>query len=403
MDIRKFLKRKLFIYKLVYSYRSFKQNRQIGQEQRFYERLARAQGISLQEEPAELVFSKLQDRLAQRHIAWPPGPMSRPLHILYVSMPGNWERHNILPELSKLGEVSCFFLDEQGILPDQGWPAVRSQVDLKLPPFVKALHQVKSLDMILSYFSGSQVSPRTIQYINALGIPTFSFHWDDRRSFKGVKYGEQWSGPAAVCRAYDLNLTNSLASLIKYRVEGANALFWPEGANPEFFRPLDLPFQYDISFCGQRYGQRPLLIDYLRRQGFRVDCFGREWEHGYQSDEALVRIFNQSRINLGFGQVNESTEQCLKGRDFEIPSCGAVYLTSYNQDLARVYRLGEEIETYEDYADCARKVKVLLAQPERCKQMRHAARQAVLERHSWSKRVHQLLSCSALVPVYDKS
>lgn len=394
MNIRESLKKNLAFYRLVYSYRRLRQDRQITKEQRFYERLARAQDISLQEEPPELVFSNLKKRLAQRHISWPPGPKSRPLHILYVSVPGNWERHNIPPELKKLGEVSCFFLDEQGIQPDQNWGTVRSMVDSKLPPYVMTLHQEKPIDMMLSYLSGSQVSPQTIEFIGSLGIATFSFHWDDRRSFKGVKYGGQWSGPVAVCRAYDLNLTNSPASLLKYRVEGANALFWPEGANPDFFRPLDLPFQYDISFCGQRYGQRPLLIDYLRRQGLQVDCFGREWEHGYQTEEALLHIVNQSRINLGFGYVNESTEQCLKGRDFEVPSCGAVYLTSYNQDLARVYCLGEEIETYTDFADCARKAKVLLDQPERGEQMRGAARQAVLVRHSWSKRVQQLLSCA---------
>jgi glycosyltransferase involved in cell wall biosynthesis len=399
MNIRQDLKKYLFLYKLVYRYRRFWQNRQINNEQRFFEKLAGAQRISFNEESSAAVFEILKKRLAKRKIIWPPEPKSRPLHIVYVSVPGNWERHNIPPELSKLGEVTCFFLDEQGMPLDLGWEAVRRDVDLRLPSYINKLHQEKPIDMMLSYLSGSQISPHTIRQINTLGIPTFSFHWDDRRSFKGLKYGKQWSGPFAVCKAYDLNLTNSPKSLIKYRAEEANALFWPEGANPDFFRPLDIPFEYDVTFCGQRYGQRPLLVDYLRRHGIRVDCFGREWEHGYQSDEALVQIFNQSRINLGFGYVNESTEQCLKGRDFEIPACGAVYLTSYNRDLERVYRLGEEIETYVDYDSCTQKIKALLDQPERCERMRYAARQAVLTRHTWSQRVYQLLSCAGQHPV----
>jgi hypothetical protein len=399
MNIRKFLKKNLFIYKLVYHYRSLLQNYQIRKEQKLYEQRAKAQGLPAQEEPPSLVFSRLRKRLAQRNITWPPEPKSRPLHILYASVPGNWERHNIPPELSKLGEVTCFFLDEQGIRLDRGWASVRAAVDSKLPAFVKILHQEKHIDMMLSYLSGSQISSSTIHQINLLGIPTFSFHWDDRRYFRGVKQGDQWSGPLAVCKSYDLNLTNSPESLIKYRAEGANALFWPLGANPEFFRPLNLPFEYDVPFCGQPYGQRPLLVDYLRRQGIRVDCFGSDWEHGYQTDDALVRIFNQSRINLGFGYVNESSEQCIKGRDFEVPSCGAVYLTSYHKNLERVYALGQEIDTYLDYGDCARKITALLEQPERCDRIRQAARRAVIERHSWSKRVQQLLSCTGISAV----
>ncbi|MFA4902754.1 MAG: glycosyltransferase [Desulfobaccales bacterium] len=391
MNIKKSLKKNLLIYKLVYRYRSFLQNHQIRAEQKLYKQLAKAQGIPIEEESPEMVFSRLKRRLAQRNISWPPEPKGRPLHILYVSVPGNWERHNIPPELSELGEVTCFFLDEQDIRLDQGWAAVRTEVDSKLPSFVKTLHHEKPIDMMLSYLSGSQISSSTIHQLNMLGIPTFSFHWDDIKSFKGIKHGDQWSGPFAVCKAYDLNLTNSPESLVKYRVEGANALFWPEGGNPDFFRPLNIPFEYDVTFCGQRYGQRPLLVDYLRRRGIRVDCFGDEWEHGYQTDDALVRIFNQSRINLGFGYVNESTEQCLKGRDFEIPSCGAVYLTSYNDNLERVYALDKEIETYLDYGDCAHKIRALLEQPERCHRIRQAARLSVIERHSWSKRVQQLL------------
>jgi hypothetical protein len=394
--LKQLLKKYIFIYAQIYKCRRWQQDRQIYKEQRKYEKIAVEKGIPMGEENPDEIFTRLRKRLEQRGIGWPPIPEERPLHILYASVPGNWERHNIPSELLKLGEASFFFLEDQNISLNQGWAVVRRQVDDRLPGFIEKLHKVHPVDLMLSYLSGSQIFPKTIQRIGRLGIPTFSFHLDDRRSFRGVNYGGQWSGPIAVCRAYDLNLTNALASLIKYRVEGANVIFWPEGANSEFFRPLDLPFKYEVSFCGQRYGERPLLVDYLRRQGIRVDCFGQDWEHGYQSEENLVRIFNQSRINLGFGYVNESTDQCLKGRDFEIPACGALYVTSHNENLNRVYRIGQEIETYTDYADCAAKIKGLLADTGRCEFLQNAARKAVLDRHTWSARVHQLLTCTGV-------
>ena len=394
MNWKHLLKKNRIFYYLLHRIRNARQNRFIQKEQAFYERIANKKGISGSENSSE-TFTQLKARLAQRGITWPPVKCQRPIHILYASLPGNWERHNIPPELLRLGKLTCFFLEEQDMPLKHGWQAVRQRVDEVFPQFVTKIHSDTPIDMMLSYLSGSQISSETIEKINQMGIPTFSFHLDDRRFFHGYKYGNQWSGPAAVCKAYDLNLTNAQASLIKYRCEGANALFWPEGANPDFFKPLDIPFEYDVTFCGQRYGQRPLLVDYLRRQGIKVACFGKDWEHGYQSDESLVRIFNSSKINLGFGYVTESSDQCLKGRDFEVTSCGAIYLTSHNNDLEQVYRIGTEIETYTSFADCADKIKALLTNPNRCNSMRKAARKAVLERHTWALRVKQLLDCTS--------
>jgi glycosyltransferase involved in cell wall biosynthesis len=395
-QIKDKLKHNLFVYRNVYRYRRWRLDSRIQKEQERYLNIAIANAISPEIETPASVFLRLRERIAIRRLVWPPNVENRPLHILYASVPGNWERHNIPPELKKIGRASFFFLDEQGIDLKQSWDVIRSQVDNLLPEYVRRLHARHPVDMLISYLSGSQVSSHTVEHIGQMGIPTFSFHWDDRRAFWGEKIGNQWSGPAAVCKAYDLNLTNATASLVKYRCEGANVLFWPEGANPDFFKPLDIPFQYDVTFCGQRYGQRPLLVDYLRRRGIRVDCFGRDWEHGYQTDEELVKVFNQSRINLGFDFVNESTDQCLKGRDFEIPACGALYLTSHNRDLERVYKIGEEVVSYVDHEDCYKKIVSLLSDPARCEYIRAAARKAVVERHTWSVRIKQLLDATGV-------
>jgi spore maturation protein CgeB len=394
MALRKRLKRNLLVYRPVNAFRCRKQNRSIRKEQFEYETRAKAMGVQIGVEPPGVVFGRLQERLERRGIVWPPVPEGRPLHILYASQPGNWERHNIPPELGKIGDVSCFFLKDQDIPLDTGWEAARSAVDRLLPEFVGRLHAEHPIDMMVSYLSGSHMSAAAIETIGSMGIPTFSFHLDDRRWFRGFRCGDQWSGPATVCRAYDLNLTNATASLVKYRVEDANVLFWPEGANPDFYQPLERDFVYDVSFCGACYGIRPLLVDYLRKAGIRVACFGQDWEHGYQASESFVEVYSRTRVNLGFGYVNESLDQCLKGRDFEVPSCGAVYLTSDNADLHKVYRVGEEMETYTDFADCARKIRDLLAHPERCERMRAAARAAVLSRHTWEQRFRSLLACT---------
>lgn len=342
------------------------------------------------------VFARFRQKLAKRGIGWPPRPEGRPLHFLYVSVPGNWERHNIPPQLETLGEVTTYFLKDRGFPCHQNGAETRRRVDAELPEFVQELHKIKPIDLMLSYLSGAQVSAQTIRAIGSLGIPTFNFHLDDRVSFRGAKIVGQWSGAADICAAFDLNLTNATDSVIKYLVEGGEAVFWPEGANPAHFRPLDLPFEYDVSFIGQRYGIRPEFISTLRRRGIQVACFGAGWEHGYVAEEKMVEIYAKSRINLGFGFISRGQEQCLKGRDFEVPMCGALYLTSHHPDLECVWRVGEEIATYHDIEDCARKIKALLADPDRCARMRAAARQGALSRHTWAARIGSLLECNPM-------
>ncbi|MCB0386658.1 MAG: hypothetical protein KDD43_14795, partial [Bdellovibrionales bacterium] len=170
------------------------------------------------------------------------------MHILYASVPSNWEVHNIPPQLATLGKVTTFYLKDSGINPAGPFEKARAQLDRLFPSFVESLHSKSPIDLVLSYLSGAFLSPPSIEKVKHLGIPTVGFHLDDRLSFRGQMCGDQWTGPAAVCTSYDLNLTNATASLVKYHSLGSLAIFWPEAANPEHFKPLDLPQDLDVTF-----------------------------------------------------------------------------------------------------------------------------------------------------------
>jgi len=397
MSIKNFVKFNPALYRLMYYTRNKLSNWKIQREQEVFNVRARQENIPL-EDDTQVTFEIVRERLRARGIIWPPMPKGRPLHILYASLPGNWEAHNIPPEIQKVARLTTFYIKDQEIDIDKGWEHVRTRVDETLPAFIKEIHAKDPIDLVLSYLSGAQISEKTIRAIGNFGIAMFAFHLDDRLFFYGRKHGNQWSGPAAVCRAYDLNLTNSPASLIKYRCEGANAIFWPEGANPDFYRPIDTPKKYEVSFCGHRYGRRPLLVEYLRKAGISVACFGKDWEHGYQSEYALVEVYNASVINLGIGYVCDSDDQCLKGRDFEIPGCGTVYLTSHNSDLAKVFDIGSEILTYRNYADCAAIIKSTLSDDALCASLRKRSRLSVVNRHSWAARIMQIVNFTSAEP-----
>lgn len=378
------------VYNLIAAVSGIRQNLKILSEENKYNIIAARKNSKPYS--YDTAFKNLATTLAERGITWPPNPSSRPLHILYASVPGNWEMHNIPPQLEKIGKVSCYFTKERGI-PIKNRAVARPLIDSDFTEFVKALHDREPVDMLLSYFSGAEISPSTIENIKSLGIAAFSFHWDDRPSFFGRRINGQWSGPAAVCRHYDLNLTNSPESLVKYRIEGALATFWPEAANPDHFKPdgKEPSFDYDVSFVGAKYGVREKFIKYLRKNGIKVAAFGPGWENGSLSEKEMVVLYNKSRINLGFGYILFSDQVCLKGRDFEVPASGAVYLTTYNKHLEYLYKINKEIITYRTKEECLEKINYLLSEPELCREIRRQARQAVLEKHTWVKRVNQLL------------
>lgn len=391
MNFKKNIKQIPGVEQIWASYNALKQSRIIEQEEELYYNRAIEMGIPLQEPAFAEVYGELVERLKKRGIQWPPKSEDRPLHILYASFPGRWERHNIPPQLEKLGDVTCYFVYERGIASDERL-SMRRFIDMDFPIFMTKLHSEKPVDMVLTYFSGAEISPETIEKIKAMGIPTFSFHWDDRLYFHGRKIGNQWSGPVSVCNAYDLNLTNAPESLVKYRVEGALAMFWPEASNPEHFCPQKLPFKYDVTFIGAKYGKRAKFIETLRRNKINVATFGPGWEGGQIPENEMVSVYAQSRINLGFGYIGFSDYKCLKGRDFEVPSCGALYLTTHNTALERVYDIGNEIVTFSGVDDCVSKITALLADPYRCAEIRRNARAAVVNRHTWSRRIESLIT-----------
>lgn len=369
--------------------RAYQQERQIAAEQAVYERLARENGVAVMTE--DHVRLAVAQRLARRGLQ-PEAKSVGTLRTIYASEMTNWEPHQIPPALARMGEVVTYVLSEHGHNPRQpGWLERRQHFDRDLLSFVQAEHAKRPIDVFIAYLSGHHVAPETIRAIGALGIITCAFHWDDRLSFRGRMYGGRWIGPAPLVAAYDLNLTNATASLVKYFAEGGLAIFWPEAANPDHFCPLERSFEYDVSFIGACYGQRPAFISYLRKQGIKVEAFGRGWPNGSLREQDMIEVYARSRINLGVSGVGYSMRAtCLKGRDFEVPMCGALYLTSEQPDLHRVFQVGHEVLSYRNRTECRDKINHLLANPHIAARVRQAARQRCVRDHTWAQRFRDL-------------
>lgn len=319
------------------------------------------------------------------------------LHIFLAASINNWEA--ILPVvLAPFGKVTVFDWQQGGYYKNrEQWVSERKKINERMMTAFNTANSEKRIDVVVGYLSIFNTSPDTLIQMASEGAVIFNFCWDDKLYFSGTVKGQD-VGPAKLAHVIDLNLTNAPESCVKYQASGGLAMFWPEAAHPAVHRPYESEFDIDISFVGRKYGWRAEFIQQLKRDGINVITFGSGWDNGSLSDTEMIRLYSRSRINLGFSGVGYSKKLlCLKGRDFEIPMSGGLYLTQDNTELKLVYNVGNEIVTYKNYDDCLKKIRWLLDNPDKANGIRQAGLLKALKEHTWDKRFTQIFYMSGLL------
>lgn len=181
---------------------------------------------------------------------------------------------------------------------------------------------------------------------------------------------------------------------------------FPFGANERLYRPLGLPKRHDVSFVGGWHPAREWLVNRLRKAGVEVAVAGHGWPGGIIEHDAMVRMFNETRINL-----NLSNSRCwdlrmlasmpikgarqlrskklfeqIKARHFEINACGTFQLSYYVDGIERCYALGEELAVYLDPDDMIDKVRYYLNNSELRERIASAGLRRTLSEHTFAMR-----------------
>lgn len=225
-----------------------------------------------------------------------------------------------------------------------------------------------------------------------LGTVVINIAMDDRHTYWGVGRGKRWMGSYGLIHHIDMALTAAPECVDWYSKEGCPAIFFPEASDPDIFQPMpNLQKIYDVTFVGARYGVRDEIITALRAEGISVAAFGNHWESGKLMTENVPKVFAQSKIILGVGTIGHCKDfYALKLRDFDAPMSGSFYLTSNNQDLANLYDIGHEIETYNDIAECVQKVRYYLEHDEERELIALSGYKRARKDHTWHKRFNDL-------------
>jgi spore maturation protein CgeB len=242
-----------------------------------------------------------------------------------------------------------------------------------------------------------QFLPETVHALRSF-TKTFCFFHDDTWR---VDYSRFWA------QHFDYFSTPDLQGEVKYREIGLpNAIYYPFGCNENIFKNLAVAKKYDVSFVGGWHPYREWLINRIRKAGISVEVFGHGWPRGEIEQEGMVRVFNESRINLNLSnsaswdarylfssprafinrvRSKKNIEQ-MKARIFEVNACGAFQISYYVEGLANCYVIDKEISVYADPDDLLEKVKFYLAHTDLRESIAAAAYQRSINDHTFVQR-----------------
>jgi spore maturation protein CgeB len=220
---------------------------------------------------------------------------------------------------------------------------------------------------------------------DVMKIKTLNWFTDDHWRF------ESFSRYYAPCFSYIV--TTYKPAFEKYREIGyENVIVSQWACNHFLYRKLDLPCKYDVTFIGQPHGDRPKVIKKIINSGIRVDTFGFGWPTGIVSTFEMIKIFNQSKLNLNLSNASRGTTNQIKGRDFEIPGCGGFMLTAYTEELSEYYKFGEEIETYQSVDELIEKVRHYINHDDQREEIAAKGHQRVLKEHTYIHRFNYIFN-----------
>jgi spore maturation protein CgeB len=281
----------------------------------------------------------------------------------------------------------------------------RPRVSAELLEQIRRAHSRKRVDLFFSYFYDPCILPAALDEIRGMGIKTVNWFCNGSYQIDLVR---------EISPHYDFCLVPEKFRLKDYEAMGARPLYCQEAANPNVYRPFEVAKEFDVTFVGQAYGDRPGMIRHLLDGGVDVRVWGHGWKnpdprwtpkHTYEAicsipqerrhdplpDDELVKMYSRSKINLGFstcGDTHLSKQRILQVRlrDFEVPMSGGFYMIEKFEELGEFFRDGEEVVCYADKDDLLAKVKKYLGDDAARERIRLAGYERARRDHTWHRR-----------------
>lgn len=207
----------------------------------------------------------------------------------------------------------------------------------------------------------------------------------------------------------ELPVYDSIFSLSKVttdffrRTRGLNAHYLPFGA-AAIDMPDDVEESRDVLFVGSGDLRRIFLLESI---GQHVSVFGDRWERNYPLisetlrlrvvdkpvwGRDLHRLMAESKIVLNITRGPfYAAETGINLRIFEALAAGKFLLTDYCDEVAELFEVGVEIETFSGSTELREKVHYYLENPEERQAIARRGHERYLKDFTWQKRVETML------------
>ena len=213
------------------------------------------------------------------------------MRILYAAMKYDYgkpeqglsfEHYNFYHSLLHMGHDILYF-DYMTLMRHHG----RDRMNQRL----KEVVALEKPDLLFTVLFTDQFDPLVLRELTDGCLPTVNWFCDDHWRFDN--YSSEW----APC--FKWVITTAASALPKYEaLRYRNVIKSQWACNHALYRKLNLPLRYDVTFVGQPHGSRRQVIQDLRNAGIKVRVWGGGWESGRITQDEMIRVFNQSRINL---------------------------------------------------------------------------------------------------------
>jgi spore maturation protein CgeB len=230
------------------------------------------------------------------------------------SFQSNLWRYNLYLPLVDLGhDVVEFQYDLRETFQnlDPSDPRQRAFIKVNRPKVTEALlrqireaHTVKPIDLFFSYLYDACVVPEAVDKIRSMGIQTINWYCNGSYQLHLV---------SEISPHYDWCLVPEKFRLKDYVAMGARPIYCQEAANPNIYKPYDMPVEFDVTFVGQAYGDRPLYIKHLLEQEIDVRVWGWGWSN-FSADAQYYRKLLSRAVRIGRSLLTKRGRLAMRQR-----------------------------------------------------------------------------------------
>jgi len=243
------------------------------------------------------------------------------------------------------------------------------------------------------------------EVVREISSRTLTYNWFCDDLWRFDTYAKNW----APCFSHISTLNEEVVP--KYKSIGYERVVVTQPAcNPRMYQKLKVKKMWPVSFVGQTHSNRKRIVTELKRRNIKIATWGQGWRNGVVSFGKMVKIFNQSKININFTDTSFSFRfgrflpwffqpiniessmptTILNGRVFEVPMCGGFLLTDSARNLEKCFDIGKEIVVYDSLEDLVEKINYYLKNDKKRDKIAKAGHERAQKDHTYKKRFTEI-------------